>query len=311
MTTTLLDAEEILEKEPVVDQFSEVDLYSEVSQPSQIEQSSNLVTDDKQIISKISFQDVSLAYDDRVVLDKVSFSLEPGQMKVILGGSGSGKSTILKLALGLIKPDDGAIFIDGCDISKADEEELNQIRRKMGMVFQSGALFNSLTVYENVAFRPRELRWTEEKIDFEVKKVLEFVGLLDSAQLLPDALSGGMRRRVAIARAIVDSPEVIFYDEPTSGLDPPTARMICEMAVKLRDINSVTSLFVTHKLDDIQYLSAKYEGETFIAQGQHKKHYSNHIKFLVLNNGKIIFDDSPSMLWHSNDPFIRKFLYGE
>lgn len=263
------------------------------------------------IIDKIHFQGVSLAYDDRVVLDKVSFSLKVGEMKVILGGSGSGKSTILKLALGLIKPDGGAIFIDDCDISQTDEESLNKIRRKMGMVFQSGALFNSLTVYENVAFRPRELGWTEGRIDYEVKKVLQFVGLLDSAYLLPDELSGGMRRRVAIARAIVDSPEIIFYDEPTSGLDPPTARMICEMAIKLRDINLVTSLFVTHKLDDIQYLSSKYEGENFVAEDKERAIYSNHIKFLVLNNGKIIFDDAPSALWHSKDPFIQKFLYGK
>ncbi|KAF0247840.1 MAG: putative ABC transport system ATP-binding protein [bacterium] len=294
MTTTLLETEELLEKEPILP-------ILEVPQ---------LVTTNNQIISKIRFQDVSLAFDDRVVLDRVSFSLQAGEMKVILGGSGSGKSTILKLALGLIKPDDGAIFIDDCDISQVDEEKLNQIRRKMGMVFQSGALFNSLTVFENVAFRPRELGWAEEKIDFEVKKVLQFVDLLDSTQLLPDALSGGMRRRVAIARAIVDSPEVIFYDEPTSGLDPPTARMICEMAIKLRDINFVTSLFVTHKLDDIQYLSAKYEGGIFVAEDQHKKNYSTHIKFLFLNNGKIIFDDTPSVLWHSDDPFIRRFLYG-
>jgi phospholipid/cholesterol/gamma-HCH transport system ATP-binding protein len=271
--------------------------------------SSKIDTFDDIASSKISFQNVSLSYDERVVLDKVSFSLNPGEMKVILGGSGSGKSTILKLALGLIKPDDGAIFINNCDISQADEDTLNKIRRKIGMVFQSGALFNSLTVFENVAFRPRELGWSEGKIDYEVKKVLQFVGLLDSAYLLPDALSGGMRRRVAIARALVDSPEMIFYDEPTSGLDPPTARMICEMAIKLRDINSVTSLFVTHKLDDIEYLSAKYKGDDFIAEG--KDVYSNHIKFLVLNNGKIIFDDTPSALWHSDDPFIRKFLYGK
>lgn len=188
MVTTLLETEELY-KEPI------------------FEQELKPVAPNSQNITKIHFQDVSLAYEDRIVLDKVSFLVHPGEMKVILGASGSGKSTILKLALGLIKPDDGAIFIDDCDISKADEEALNQIRHKMGMVFQSGALFNSLTVFENVAFRPRELGWTDGRIDYEVKKVLQFVGLLDSAQLLPDALSGGMRRRVAIARAIVDSPD--------------------------------------------------------------------------------------------------------
>jgi phospholipid/cholesterol/gamma-HCH transport system ATP-binding protein len=262
---------------------------------------------------KISFQDVSLSYGDKVVLDKINFSLAEGEMKVILGGSGSGKSTILKLALGLIKPDDGAIFIDDYDITQANETKLNKIRQKIGMVFQSGALFNSLTVYENVAFRPQEIGWKEQKIDSEVKKVLDFVGLLDSANLLPDALSGGMRRRVAIARAIVDNPSLIFYDEPTAGLDPPTARLICEMAIKLRDINKVTSLFVTHKLDDIRFLSSKYGGddkESFVAQDESLENFSTKISFLVLNNGKIIFDGLPNELWRSKIPFVHKFLYG-
>lgn len=272
--------------------------------------SSQLLTSDTKKLVKIRFQDVSLSYGDKVVLDKINFSLAEGEMKVILGGSGSGKSTILKLALGLIKPDDGAIFIDDYDIAQANETKLNKIRQKIGMVFQSGALFNSLTVYENVAFRPQEMGWKEQKIDSEVKKVLDFVGLLDSAYLLPDALSGGMRRRVAIARAIVDNPSLIFYDEPTAGLDPPTARLICEMAIKLRDINKVTSLFVTHKLDDIRFLSNKYDGDSFVAQNQSLEKFSTKISFLVLNNGKIIFDDSPKELWSSKIPFVHKFLYG-
>lgn len=272
--------------------------------------SGQAITSDTKELAKIRFQDVSLSYGDKVVLDKINFSLAEGEMKVILGGSGSGKSTILKLALGLIKPDDGAIFIDDFDITQANETKLNKIRQKIGMVFQSGALFNSLTVYENVAFRPQEIGWKEQKIDSEVKKVLDFVGLLDSAYLLPDALSGGMRRRVAIARAIVDNPSLIFYDEPTAGLDPPTARLICEMAIKLRDINKVTSLFVTHKLDDIRFLSNKYDGSNHAVQDGILENSSSKISFLVLNNGKIIFDDLPNELWRSEIPFVHKFLYG-
>ena len=260
------------------------------------------------IISRLEFQAVTLAYEEKVILNGVSFKVKPGEMKVILGSSGSGKSTILKLAMGLIKPDEGAILIDGKNIAKADEEELNSIRHHMGMIFQSGALFNSLDVYENIAFRPRELGWSDEKIEAEVIKVLSFVGLLDSAHKLPDELSGGMKRRVAIARAIIDNPTVLFYDEPTAGLDPPTARLICEMAIKLRDINHVTSLFVTHKLDDIRFLSTKYIEDKIESVNNHQA--SNKITFLVLNEGNIIFDNTSANLWNSEIPFVKQFLYG-
>src|SRR6267142_1017336 len=173
---------------------------------------------------RIEFRHVSFSYEDRVVLDNITFCVRPAELKVILGSSGTGKSTLLKLAIGLNRPDAGNILIDGKDITQLDEERLNEIRLRMGVVFQEGALFNSLTVYENVAFRPRELGWEEDHIDREVKRVLEFVGLLDSVDKLPEELSGGMRRRVAIARAMVDRPNMVFFDEPTEGLDPPTAR---------------------------------------------------------------------------------------
>jgi phospholipid/cholesterol/gamma-HCH transport system ATP-binding protein len=264
--------------------------------------------------NKIEFQNVSLAFEDRLVLDRVSFSVKPGEMKVILGGSGTGKSTLLKLAIGLIEPNEGKILIDGQDLSEKEESERNQIRKRMSMVFQSSALFNSLTVYENVAFRPREMGWDEEVVDREVQRVLDFVGLLESTEQLPDELSGGMKRRVAIARAIVDKPEIILYDEPTGGLDPPTSRLICEMSVKLRDIENVTSMFVTHKLDDIRFIASKYfnlEGDQGRLNDVGDRLCLTNTKFIMLHEGHIIFDGPGELLWDSCHPFIHKFLYGE
>lgn len=262
--------------------------------------------------NSIRFRDVSLTYDNRTILDKISFDVNPAEMKIVLGSSGSGKSTLLKLAIGLIQPDEGDIYIGDCNITKLDENRLNQIRQHMGMVFQSGGLFSSLSVYDNVAFRPHENGWAEADIDREVKRVLEFVGLLEHSHQLPDELSGGMRRRVAIARAIVDKPDIIFYDEPTAGLDPPTARLVCEMAIKLRDIEKATSMFVTHKLDDIRYFIDNYIplGSTNIL---HKKRQEgiNNVRFLVLERSHIIFDGTGEQLMSSSDPFIKNFLFGE
>jgi len=261
---------------------------------------------------KIEFRDVRFGYEDRLVLDGVSFCVWPGELKGILGGSGSGKSTILRLAIGLDKPDSGKILIDGTDITLLNEEQLSEIRRRMGMVFQEGALFNSLTVYENVAFRPVELGWDEARIDREVRRVLEFVGLLDAADKLPDELSGGMKRRVAIARAIIDRPEIILFDEPTAELDPPTARSICELAIRLRDIDGVTSLFVTHKLDDVRFLSSKYVEVTPDGKPRIRKEDGQvcliNTRFIVLDKGKIIFDGTDEQLWLSTDPRIRHFI---
>ena len=177
---------------------------------------------------RIEFRDVSLAFDEDVmVLDHVSFTVAPGEMKVMLGESGGGKSTIIRLALGLEKPDSGEIFIDGGEITRLGEEDLNRVRDRIGVVFQEGALFDSLSVFENVAYRLRERGESEETIERTVEQMLEFVGLKDSADKLPAELSGGMKRRVAIARAVVDEPEIVLFDEPTTGLDPPTAGTIC------------------------------------------------------------------------------------
>jgi phospholipid/cholesterol/gamma-HCH transport system ATP-binding protein len=264
------------------------------------------------LLCKIEFVNVSLAYGDHVVLDGVSFCVRTGELKGILGYSGTGKSTLLKLALGLQKPDAGDVLIDGRDITRLDEGQLNEVRRCMGMVFQEGALFSSMTVYENVAFRPREIGWDEDRIDSEVRRVLELVGLLDSADKLPDELSGGMKRRVAIARAIVDRPEIILFDEPTAGLDPPTARAICELAIRLRDIEGVTSMFVTHKLDDARFLASKYVELTPSGKPRVRSEDGRlcliNTRFIMLDGGKIIFDGTDEQLWASINPRIRNFI---
>lgn len=256
----------------------------------------------------IEFRDVSLAFGRKVVLAGVNFKVMPGEMKVVLGQSGSGKSTILRLVLGLLKPDGGQIFINGTEISQLQDEELNQVRQKMSIVFQEGALFDSLSVYENIAYRPRELGWPEAEIDTRVQRVLAFAKLDEVADLLPDSLSGGTRRMVAICRAIVDQPEIILFDEPTVGLDPPTAHKLCEAAIRLRDLDQVTSMFVTHKLADVRYLASNYASkEGAELQAERETLCLINTKFLVLHDGKAVFDGTDEALWSSEDPFLREF----
>ncbi|MDX2029506.1 MAG: ATP-binding cassette domain-containing protein [Blastocatellia bacterium] len=260
---------------------------------------------------RIEFQDVALAFGDRVVLDGVSFTVAPGEMKVILGQSGSGKSTILRLALGLLRPDAGRILINGEEIERMEEEELNRVRRNMSIVFQEGALFDGLTVFENIAYRPRDLKWPEEEIEKRVQLVLEFTGLGDVADLLPEALSGGTRRLVAIARAIVDQPQILFFDEPTVGLDPPTSRKLCDAAIRLRDLENVSSLFVTHKLVDVRYLASHYattdDGSRVLIREENNELCLTNTRFIVLNDGRIVFEGTDEALWASDNPFLRSF----
>jgi phospholipid/cholesterol/gamma-HCH transport system ATP-binding protein len=264
-------------------------------------------------VPKIEFRDVKLAFGEKVVLDGVSFVVEPGEMKVVLGKSGTGKSTILRLLLGLLKPDAGEIFINGEEVAHFKEEEFNRIRQNMSIVFQEGALFDSLCVYDNIAYRPRELRWPEEKVDDRVQSVLEFANLGDVADTLPGALSGGTQRLVAIARAIVDDPEIILFDEPTVGLDPPTARKVCEATVRLRDLRNVTSMFVTHRLADVRYLASHYaverEGRIEIREENEERCLIN-TKFIMLADGKIVFDGTDEQLWGSDNSFLQDFVHG-
>jgi phospholipid/cholesterol/gamma-HCH transport system ATP-binding protein len=260
----------------------------------------------------IEFRDVVLAYDDKVILDGISFTVQPGETKIVLGGSGTGKSTILKLTLGLIKPDAGKIFVDGEEVTELGEHELYPLRRKIGMIFQDGALFDSLSVWQNVGFRLLEKSTPESEVDEAVRRTLRFVNLEDAIDKMPNELSGGMRRRVGIARALVGSPKIILYDEPTAGLDPPTARTICELAMKLRDLEGVSSIFVTHRIDDARQMSSEFVtinemGELQVVQERDDFCLVN-TRFIMLRRGKIIFSGTDEQLWASTDPYIKSFL---
>ena len=194
------------------------------------------VDEPDRVVPAIEFRDVHLAFDDKTILDGISFTVRRGETKVILGRSGGGKSTIIRLVLGLLKPDAGQIFVDGEEITVHGEKEMMSVRQKIGMVFQEGALFDSLSVYDNVAYRLNEQSVEHDEIEQEVRRMLQFVDLEDAIDKMPIELSGGMRRRVGIARALIGDPQIVLFDEPTAGLDPPTARTICELAIKLRDL---------------------------------------------------------------------------
>lgn len=262
--------------------------------------------------SAIVFQNVTMAYGDRVILDDVSFSVNPGETKIVMGGSGTGKSTILKLALGLIKPQSGRILIEGDDVTQMTENELTEARKKIGMVFQEGALFDSLSVYENVGFRLFEQELPEQEIEEAVRRMLRFVNLENTMEMMPAELSGGMRRRVGIARALVGSPQVILFDEPTAGLDPPTARTILELAIKLRDLEGVSSIFVTHRIEDIKQLSSNFatinEGGEVVIRGEDSKLCLVNTKFIMLKDGRVTFSGTDEQLWESDDPYLKDFF---
>ncbi|HEV7699032.1 MAG TPA: ATP-binding cassette domain-containing protein [Pyrinomonadaceae bacterium] len=270
---------------------------------------------DSRLIPAIEFEDVELAFDDQVILDKVSFSVHRGQTRFVLGGSGTGKSTIINLILGLIKPDAGRIFVNGEDITEFDDQELMRIRKTIGMIFQEGALFDSLSVYDNVAYRLHEEAVPEDEVEHEVRRMLRFIDLEDAIDKMPIELSGGMRRRVGIARALVGNPNIVLFDEPTAGLDPPTARTICELAIKLRDIEDVSSIFVTHEMNNLEYIASEYsviepdgnvrfqrEGETFCL---------TNTCVMMLKDGEIIFEGKEDELRASQDPYIRRFIRGK
>ncbi len=267
------------------------------------------------IVPAIEFRDVHLAFDDHKVLDGISFTVRKGETKIILGGSGSGKSTIIKLVLGLIKPDAGRIFIDGEDITDYDETEMMRVRKKIGMVFQEGALFDSLSVYENVAYRLREQGVPEEEIEQEVRRMLRFVNLEDAIDKMPNELSGGMRRRVGIARALVGDPKIVLFDEPTAGLDPPTARTICELAIKLRDLEDVSSIFVTHEMSNVEYLTGEYatidERGNIVFEEEGERLCLLNTKIIMIRDGRIIFSGTDEELFKSEDPYIRWFIRGK
>ncbi len=259
----------------------------------------------------VVFEDVSIAFEGRVVLDGVSFRLARGETKALFGIAGAGKSTVLKLTLGLIKPDNGHIHVLGDDVTQMSEEELFDLRRKIGMVFQESALFDSLTVRENVAFRLlEEGDISEEEVERRVREALSFVELEHTVDMFPSELSGGMRRRVAIARAIIAQPEILLYDSPTGGLDPVTSTTIIELIVKQRDVYKTSSLLVSHRLQDAFTMATHY----FDRQANQMRplppgaHGEVSMTFLVLRDGKVIFDGDAHELAHSKDEYIREYI---
>jgi len=261
----------------------------------------------------IIFEDVAISFEGLQVLNGISLELKRGETKVLLGVAGSGKSTILKLALGLIKPDHGHIYVLGHDITSMTEEQLFELRNKVGIVFQESALFDSLTVRDNVAFRLMEEKLPENEIDQRVREALRFVELEHTVDMFPSELSGGMRRRVGIARAIITQPEILLYDSPTGGLDPITSTTIVELIMKQRDVNKTSALLVSHRLQDGFMLATHY----YDPQTKHMKAIEGHVArdlhttFLILKDGKIIFDASVAELAKVKDPYIREFLYLE
>jgi len=272
------------------------------------------VDDAAREIPAIEFRNVTMMFDERKVLDDLSFKVMKGETKIILGGSGSGKSTTIKLVLGLLKPDSGRILVDGQDITDYSETQMMRVRKNLGMIFQEGALFDSLSVYENVAFKLHEQGVPEDEVEGEVRRMLRFVNLEESIDKMPAVLSGGMRRRVGIARALVGDPKIVMFDEPTAGLDPPTARTICELAMKLRDLEDVSSIFVTHEMNNLDYLTSEYAvvndaGEVIFEKEGEKLCLINS-KVLMIRDGTIIFSGTDETLRKSEDKYIQKFLRG-
>ena len=259
----------------------------------------------------IVFEEVELAFDDKVVLNGISFRLTHGETKAIFGVAGSGKSTILKLALGLLKPDSGRIAVLGEEITTMTEDQLFELRRRVGIVFQESALFDSLTVRENVAYRLiEEGKLPEDEIEKRVHEALTFVELGHTMDLFPSELSGGMRRRVAIARTIITEPEVLLYDSPTGGLDPVTSNTIIELIVKQRDVYKTSSLLVTHRLQDAFTMGTHYfdRSENKMKPLPPDARSAVPMGFLILRDGRIIFDGDLKSLRETPDEYIREYI---
>jgi phospholipid/cholesterol/gamma-HCH transport system ATP-binding protein len=272
------------------------------------------IDDTDRAIPAIEFRNVTMIFDDRPVLSNLSFKVMKGETKIILGGSGCGKSTTIKLVLGLLKPNSGQILVDGEDITNYSEEQMTRVRKKIGMIFQEGALFDSLSVYENVAFKLHEQGVPEDRVETEVRRMLRFVNLEDSIDKMPAELSGGMRRRVGIARALVGDPKIVMFDEPTAGLDPPTARTICELAMKLRDLEDVSSIFVTHEMNNLDYLTSEYavvnEAGEVVFEKEGERLCLINCKVLMMRDGEVIFSGTDETLRRSEDAYIHRFLRG-
>jgi phospholipid/cholesterol/gamma-HCH transport system ATP-binding protein len=260
----------------------------------------------------VVFDKVSFAFDDHVVLDEISFDIPKGGMKFLLGASGAGKSVVLKLILGLLRPDSGTILVHGQRIDRMSEHDLMSIRGDIGMLFQESALFDSLTVAENVGYRLyEETPMPMDEVRKRIEEVLGFIGLGDYIDRMPSELSGGQRRRVAIARAMAARPSLLLFDDPTTGLDPITATTVDDEIVKLRDLEQVTSIVVTHQIRDAFYV-ATHEAAITAGRLQISAAHSTKVEqasFMVLHEGRIFFEGTADALQASPDPYLQEFLF--
>ena len=291
-------SEEVVAR-PIPEDLSVSDMFTAVDEPGRV-------------VPAIEFRHVSFGYDDRPVLEDLSFKLMKGEMLIVLGSSGCGKSTILRLAIGLNKPDAGQILIDGENITGYDEEALNRVRQRLGMDFQGGALFDSLTVYDNVAYSLHEKGVPEDAIEEDVNGILRFLDIDNAVDMLPAELSGGMRIRVGLARSLISRPHTILLDEPTTGLDPPTARNVCELGIYLRDLLDVATILVTHGLDNVHFLTSTYaridprRRAVLIEEGERLSLVNT--KVMMLREGRVIFHGTHVELFETEDLYIREFL---
>jgi phospholipid/cholesterol/gamma-HCH transport system ATP-binding protein len=258
----------------------------------------------------VRFENVSIGFEGKDVLENISFEVKRGDTRILLGPAGVGKSVLLKLTSGLIKPDSGRIFVFGFEVSAMREEELFRLRESIGTVFQEGALFDSLTVRDNVGYRLTENHVPDDEIDRRVTEALRFVELAHTLDKFPSELSGGMRRRVAIARAIVSRPELLLYDSPTGGLDPVTSNTIIELIVKQRDVYKTSALLVTHRLQDAFTMAThQFDKQTnHIVPLPPGQHCEVPMSFLILRDGKVIFDGDLRALAHSEDEYIKEYI---
>ncbi|WP_263409189.1 ABC transporter ATP-binding protein [Terriglobus tenax] len=257
----------------------------------------------------VKFENVSISFDGNEVLRDISFTVMPGETKMLLGPAGGGKSVLMKLVDGLLRPDSGKIFVFGEEVSAMKERDLFALRRRIGMVFQESALFDSLNVEDNVAYRLNEEGIPPDEAHQRVVEALDFVELGHAIAKFPSELSGGMRRRVSIARAIITGPDLILYDSPTGGLDPITSTTIISLVAKQRDVSHTTSLLITHRLQDAFMLAThcynqKEQRLEPLANGT----VEENTKFLILNEGHVVFDGSTLELTHSDDPWIKEYL---
>ena len=260
----------------------------------------------------VKLEHVQLAFDDKVVLKDMTFSLLSGHTKIILGASGSGKSITLKIITGLLRADAGVVVVNGQRVDQLTEQEMMAVRADLGMIFQEGALFDSLTVRENVGYKLyEETDMPLEEVDRRVEEVLGFIGLSEHIDKMPSELSGGQRRRVAIARAMAFKPRILLYDEATTGLDPITATTVDDEIIKLRDLEHVSSIVVTHQLRDAFYIATHMgarggDGEVEIVPATPEK--EREAEFIMLKDGLVCFEGDAEALRNSKDPYIREFL---